>query len=143
MSQATFRCQVHASAETLWNILIDEAERPDSFSDTIKNSKILERFHNGLLRSVQVPDAEVREKIIFDFNAKTITSNLVGHPQLVGIIKKTFREDPTQPGVQILENSLEWESNDNRVEAMLKRNVANFVMDSLDHVKNKAEASSL
>ena len=74
MSNLSFKCEVKAPLEQLWNTLMDEVEHPDSYNSGILGVDILERFHDGVLRSVKVPDADVREKVLFDFKNLTVES---------------------------------------------------------------------
>ena len=137
---ATFRTSIKASFEKIWDTLLDEMEHPENYSSKIKKTSILERFAGGLLRQVSVPDADVREKFNYDYEKGLVSSHLVGHPHIVGILKKTISKDPKNPETHILESSLEWEATEEHVDAMLRRNVASFVMDSLEKVKIKSES---
>jgi hypothetical protein len=137
---ATFRTNIKASYDKLWEILLDEMEHPENYSPNVLESCILERFPGGLLRKVAVPDAEVREKFTYDYEKKILSASIVGHPHIVGTTKKTITSDPDHPTHWILESSLEWQTIDDKVDAMLRRNVANFVMEGLEKVKNKAES---
>lgn len=141
MSEKSFRCEVYASFDQLWNTLMDELEHPERFNEGILGSRILERFNNGVLRVVSVPDADVRERINYDDEAGTITSQLVGHPVLVGVIEKKISPLSGRPGVFILESHIEWESISEKVDQMIRRNVERFVTQSLQAVKTAAEAA--
>ena len=44
---------------------MDEVENPHLYNRNIKGVEVLERFHDGILRVVSVPDAKVREKFVF------------------------------------------------------------------------------
>lgn len=143
MSQAQFTCQVHAPFERIWQTLMDEIEHPQDYNPGILGAKILERFHDGVLRSVSVPDADVREKIVYDYDKRQITSNLVGHPSLVGLLTKVIKEKEDQPGTFIIESHFEWESVDEKVDQMIRRNMESFIMRGLDHVKLRAEQNIL
>lgn len=140
MYSATFRTGINASFDKLWEILLDEMEHPENYSSKIQKTVILERFAGGILRQVTVPDADVREKFNYDYEKKLISSNLVGHPHIVGLLKKSVSQDIEHPERLILESSLEWQTTDESVDAMLRRNVAKFVMDSLEKIKSKAES---
>ncbi len=126
MSEKSFRCEVYASFDQLWKTLMDELEHP-------------ERFNNGVLRVVSVPDADVRESITYTDENGTISSQLVGHPVLVGVIEKKISPLPGRAGVFILESHIEWESISEKVDQMIRRNVERFVTQSLGAVKTAAE----
>ncbi len=139
MSEKSFRCEVHATQEQLWKSLMDELEHPERFNKGILSSRILERFNNGVLRVVSVPDADVRERITYDDESGTISSQLVGHPVLVGVIEKKMSPTAGRPGVFVLESHIEWESISDKVDQMIRRNVERFVTQSLEAVKSAAE----
>jgi hypothetical protein len=141
MATIDFQCEVKTSYDHLWKNLIAELEHPEQFNQGIMQSKILERFNNGVLRSISVPDAEVREKITFQYEEGVVSSHLVGHPDLVGVIEKRIRKSPDKPGVLLLSSHIEWESNSQRVDSMIRRNVERFVTQTLEAVKKTAEAA--
>ena len=137
MSEAHFKCTVSAPIDKLWQILIDEVEHPQEYNEGILGVRILERFNDGVLRSVKVPDADVREKVTFNYEGKTIESKLVGHPSLVGVIRKTLK--PLSEDQWEVESTVLWESIDDRVDGMIRRNMETFITAGLQSVKSKAE----
>ena len=143
MATEHFRCSVKATFDQLWRALLEEVEHPERFNPGILSSKILERFNNGILRSVSVPDADVRERITYDYEKKELTSQLIGHPDLVGIIAKKVSATENAAGSWILESSIAWESPNERVNHMIRRNLAKFVTQSLENVKKIAEHGSM
>lgn len=142
MANAKFRCEVKAPFDTLWKILIDEVENPHQYNPKIKGAQILERFHDGVLRTVAVPDADVRERVTFNYDKGEITSTIIGHPQMVGNIRKKVTAKGKDQDVWVLESELEWESIDDGVEKMIRRNIEAFAMSGLDQVRVRAEAQS-
>ena len=142
MSVLSFSCTVHAPMENIWNTLMDEVEHPEAYNAGILGVSILERFHDGVLRSVQVPDADVREKVIFDYENKVVESKLVGHPSLVGVIKKVISPSTTHPQSFVLESHIQWEAIDDRVDGMIRRNMESFITKGLEQVKERAEAKT-
>ncbi len=139
MSEASYRLEINAPIETIWQIMLEEFDRPDRFSNTIKTSKVIERFPDGLLREISVPDASLREKITYNFSRKEVVSNIVGHPHIVGTITKRLVPDPSCADKWYLESDLEWEATDVGVENMLRRNVKEFVMERLQMVRTESE----
>lgn len=140
MAKAKYRCEVNAPFDVLWKTLIDEVEQPHAYNPGIKGVRIIERFHDGVLRSVAVPDADVRERVTFDYEKKAISSTIIGHPQLMGNIVKKI--SPAADGWKdhwVLECELEWASTDVGVDQMIRRNIESFAMSGLDQVKAKAE----
>ena len=139
MAHATFHCTVTAPFDILWETLMDEVENPHQYNPNIKGVEVIERFHDGILRVVSVPDADVREKVVFNYKKGEIQSNLVGHPSLVGTIIKVVKPVAGRDNAFTLESELEWQSTDTRVDTMVRRKVERFVMNGLNEVKLKAE----
>ncbi len=139
MATIDFQCEVKTSYDHLWKSLIAELEHPEKFNQGIMQSRILERFNNGVLRQISVPDADVREKITYFYEKGVVSSQLVGHPELVGTIEKRIRKTD-KPDQCILSSHIEWESNSQRVDSMIRRNVERFVTQTLEAVKKRAEA---
>ncbi len=139
MATVDFQCEVKTDYDHLWKSLIAEIEHPEQFNKGILQSKIIERFNNGVLRSISVPDADVREKITYEYEKGLVSSKLVGHADLVGVIEKRIKRG--SDGVCILSSHIEWESQSERVDSMIRRNVERFVTQTLEEVKNRAEKS--
>ena len=140
MSQAHFDCQISASFDKLWKTLIDEAEHPNNYNPGITGCEILERFNDGLLRVVKVPDGEVREKVVFNYKNRSVRSSLVGHPSLVGVVTKNIEASDSTEERWTIRSVIEWESIDDRVDEMIRRNMEGFITTSLENVRKKAES---
>lgn len=140
MAHASFQCKVDAPFEVLWKILLDEVEHPNHFNPGIHGAQVLERFPDGILRVVAVPDADVRERVEFHYDKGEIKSTFVGHPQLVATILKTVRPvGANAKGPLALTCELEWQSTHEGVDRMIRRNMEAFVMSGLDQVRVRAE----
>lgn len=140
MASVDFQCEVKANFDHLWKSLIQELEHPEEFNKGIMQSRIIERFNNGVLRTIAVPDADVREKIVYEYEKGVVTSTLVGHPELVGTIEKRIKKVSDQ--VCTLSSHIEWESKSPRVDSMIQRNVEKFVTQTLESVKKRAETKA-
>ena len=141
MSVVSFKCEVSAPVEQVWKTLMDEVEHPDSYNSGFLGVSIIERFADGVLRSVKVPDAEIREKVLINYKNHSIESKLVGHPSLVGVIRKSIRPLENNDKIQVLESEITWETIDDRVDGMIRRNMEGFITTTLEEIKKKAEAN--
>jgi hypothetical protein len=141
MTQAAFSTEINADFEVIWKILMDEVENNHLYSQKVLDVKIIERFHDGVLRVVSVRDADVRERVIFDYAQREVNSTLVGHPHLAGnIIKKIVPVNSvTDKPPYNVQCTIEWQSNDANVDKMIRRNVESFIVNGLKLVKAKAE----
>lgn len=142
MSEARFSCTMQASFDRIWDTLMDEIEHPERYNSGILGVEMLERFHDGVLRSVKVPDADVREKVVYDYDKRQICCNLVGHPSLVGLLTKTIRPSESRPDCFTIDCHFEWESIDEQVDRMIRRNMEDFIMRGLDNVRLSAEKAA-
>ena len=139
MSAVTYNLEINAPIEIIWQVILDELDRPQQYSGTIKDSNVLERFPGGLLREISVPDASVREKITYDREALKIKSSLVGHPDINGTISKQLTPDQHVQNRWHIQSELKWQTTKGEVEDMLRRNVKDFVMERLERVRSQSE----
>lgn len=137
MATVDFQCEVKSDYDHLWKSLIAELEHPEQFNKGILKSTIIERFNNGVLRKIAVPDADIREKIEYEYEKGIVRSSLVGHADLVGVIEKKIVRG--ENGVHKLSSRIEWESKSERVDSMIRRNVEKFMSQTLESVKARAE----
>lgn len=139
MASYQFCCEIAASKDALWQTLMDEVDNPQEFNSTIQSATTLERFHSGVLRVIEIPDATIRERVEFSFEDGEIISRLLDHPQVSGVIKKQLTIDA--PGQTTLNCSIQWDSTSGKIDAMIQRNVEAFVLDTVNTVKSRAESS--
>jgi hypothetical protein len=139
MSQGFFSCTINAPFDKIWEILLDEVENPQRYSQKILDAKILERFHDGVLRLVSVRDADVRERVEYNYQRKEITSTLVGHPNLNGTTTRKITSAVADEPPFTVDCSIDWQSNDSEVANMIRRNVESFATTSLTKIKELAE----
>lgn len=138
MASYQFCCEIAASKETLWQTLMAEVDNPEQFNGTILTASILERFHSGVLRVINIPDATIRERVEFNFDDGEIVSRLIDHPEVSGIIKKRLQVDSAEQTT--LHCAIEWDSTSGKINDMIHRNVETFVLDTINTVKARAEA---
>lgn len=116
---------------------MDEVDDPQEFNSTIKTASVLERFHSGVLRVIEIPDATIRERIEFDFDEGEIVSRLIDHPEVSGVIRKRLQVGDSDKIA--LHCSIEWDSTSGKINDMIHRNVETFVLDTVNSVKTRAE----
>lgn len=138
MATFDFSCEISSPKENVWIILLDEIEKPQKYNNTIKSAKILERFNNGILRTIEIPDAVIRERIEFDYEKGEIISKLIDHPEVSGIITKKISNLPSNR--LNLSCQIQWHSISGKINAMITRNVEAFVSSSLLNIKEKVES---
>lgn len=137
MASYQFCCEIAASKDKLWQTLMDEVDNPQDFNNTILSATILERFHSGVLRVIQIPDATIRERVEFDFEDGEIVSRLIDHPEVSGVIKKQLKVEA--PHKIALHCAIQWDSTSGKINDMIQRNVETFVLDTVNTVKKRAQ----
>lgn len=89
----TLRVLIHAQLETVWNVLLDSMENPMAYQPQIRESRIIEKSDNGLIREMKLQETVIRERIIPDRKNNTLYSEVLEHPVYTGDI--TIRLVPT------------------------------------------------
>lgn len=97
----SYRTIVQAQTQTVWALLLDRVENPRRFQPMIKNSKVLERFPQGVIREITVDDTLIRELITIELGDYAINSELLQHPLYTGTtfikIVPTSVQNPMSP----------------------------------------------
>ena len=86
MAVTTFRVLVHAQAETVWKLLYDRIENPQSFQPRVIGSRITTRTAEGVIRESKVSDGVIRERISVDMKEHAVHTVLLEHPACTGTI---------------------------------------------------------
>src|SRR6185369_6823667 len=77
---------VHAQWKTVWGLLLDRIENPQSYQPLVINSKVIDRSDKWVIREVKVQDMIIRERLTMYDGEKAIHSELLEHPQYEGTI---------------------------------------------------------
>jgi hypothetical protein len=82
----TLRVVIHAQLETVWNVLLDSMENPNSYQPQVRESRIIEKSADGLIREMKIQDTVIRERIVPDKKNNTIYTEVLEHPVYTGDI---------------------------------------------------------
>ncbi|MBH8563071.1 DUF1857 family protein [Nostoc sp. CENA67] len=109
---ATHSSSINASLSTVWNVLLDTIENPGRYNPEAYNCKILERYHNGILRQIKVLNMTVEEKITWNEKTGKIRHTLVNNPFFIGqgtnkVIRPTSN-NPHEP--LVISYTWDWEA---------------------------------
>ncbi len=139
----SFRTLVHAQFDTVWRLLLDRIETPQNYMHGVEDAKIVERSATGIIRELRWEGNTIREKIVADETAHTITQDILEHPLYSGstVIHAlpTSVQNPMAP--LYLEVDVRLERKSFKVEQLVKTE-AEMVADiekELQAVKEKAE----
>lgn len=104
MPYATFSTPVNASADVIWETLLDKAHRPHKYIPyEVLEYKIHEEFAHGILREIRTAEMHMTERVTFDKKTGTITFTLVNHPLYEGaLINKLSPPTPESGGLPVV-----------------------------------------
>lgn len=142
MPYFTFSSPVNASFETLWGMLLDKIENPHRYITSVEETKVLERYDNGILREMKAPGLHLKEKITVDEQAREIKFTLVEHPLFSGeIINKVDIPDRGKSGEPlILTFTQNWEPlHESAASQINPEQMAETIKNAVIHTKQLAE----
>jgi hypothetical protein len=95
MPYGTFSTPINASADEIWETLLDKAHRPHKYIPyEVLDFKIHEEYPGGLLREIRTAQMHMLERVALDDKSGTVTFTLVDHPLYEGVlINKLTRPD--------------------------------------------------
>ncbi len=139
----SFRTMVHAQLDTVWKLLLDRIENPQNYLHGVEDVMISERSPAGIIRELKWEGKAIREKIVPDDAAYSITHEILEHPLYTGstVIRAlpTSVQNPVAP--IYLEADVRLERKSFHLDQMVKTE-AEMVADleqELQTVKVKAE----
>lgn len=108
MPYATFKTEVDAPLNLLWELLIDKIENPQRYVAGVKTVNILEKNDQYVLRQMTTDKFTVKEKITWNNDTKEILFTLIDDPYFTGQVlnKIITSSDNNQP--HQLEFTLDW-----------------------------------
>ena len=142
MPYFTFSSPVNASFQTLWGMLLDKIENPQRYITSVEETKVLERYENGILREMKAPGLHLKEKITVDEAVREIKFTLVEHPDFSGeIINKVEITEPGKSGEPlILTFTQNWQPlNESAASKINEEEMAEAIKKTVLHTKQLAE----
>jgi hypothetical protein len=143
MLVTTFRTIVHAQPETVWELLRESMERPQSYLKGIEEVKILEKGEDWVVREVHRQGTVVRQRLSADNSEWELRNELLDHPAYTGwtairVIPASV-QNPMAP--LDLECTVKLERKSFHLEGMLKseEQLLAELKEALNLLKEKAE----
>ena len=84
MRKVSYSCEVHAALDTVWKLMIEKVEQPQSYMPGVIQSRILQHYGNGVLREVKCEGMLIKEKVVIDKIHGEIHYFLLEHPLFTG-----------------------------------------------------------
>jgi uncharacterized protein (DUF302 family) len=142
MRKINYSCEVHAALDTVWKLLIEKVEQPQTYMPGVVHSRILQHYGNGVLREVKGEGMLIKEKVVIDKAHGEIHYFLLEHPLFTGrVVNRVVPasvQNPVSP--QLLTIDVDWAAKDERAEQMILTTIPDQIQSELLTLKQRAEA---
>lgn len=141
MRQASFNATIHAPRKTVWQLLLDKVENPDSYIPGVTEVNILERYEDGVLREVRTQGMVLKERVTLDEAHGEIRYLLLEHPlfsgQVINRVVPTSVQNPVSPVVLTI--ALDWAPKDESAERIILTELPAQIQREVLTLKERAE----
>ena len=142
MRKISYSCEVHAALDTVWNLLIERVEQPQSYLPGVVQSRILQHYGNGVLREIRGEGMLIKEKVVIDKPHGEIHFFLLEHPlfsgRVVNRVIPTSVQNPVAP--QTLSIEVDWTPKDEQAEKLIQFAIPEQIQREVLALKQRAEA---
>ena len=142
MRKISHSCEVHAALDTVWKLLIEKVEQPQSYMPGVVQSRILQHYGNGVLREIKGDGMLIKEKVVIVKVHGEIHYFLLEHPlfsgKVVNRVVPSSVQSPVAP--QILTIDVEWLPKDEQAEQLIKSVIPGQIQSEVLILKQRAEA---
>ena len=76
--------QINSTFETLWSLLLDKVQHPDTTIKEITHVEVLQKYDDGILRQMHTLGMTIRERITIDEQNKIIRFDLIENFMFTG-----------------------------------------------------------
>jgi len=142
MRKISYSCEVHAALDTVWNLLIEKVEQPQSYVPGIVQSRILQHYGNGVLREIKCNGMQIKEKVVIDKVHGEIHYFLLEHPLFTGRVVNRVVPSAVQSPVapQVLTIEVDWTPKDEEAERLMQSGIPDQIQSEVLSLKQRAEA---
>lgn len=142
MRKISYSCEVHAPLDTVWKLLIEKVEQPQTYLPGVAHSRILQHYGNGVLREVKGEGMLIKEKVVIDKMHGEIHYFLLEHPLFTGRVVNRVVATSVQSPVAPLQLTIEvdWTPKDERAEQIIQSGIPEQIQNEVLSLKQKAEA---
>lgn len=142
MRKISYSSEVHAAFDTIWKLIIDKVEQPQTYLPGAVQSRILQHYGNGLLREVRGEGLLIREKVVIDKPHGEVHYFLVEHPLFTGrVINRVVPSSVQSPvAPQVLSIEVDWTPKDDEAERMIQATIPEQIQREVLSLKQEAEA---
>ncbi|ACH39272.1 protein of unknown function, DUF302-containing [Citrifermentans bemidjiense Bem] len=142
MRKISYSCEVHAAFDTIWKLIIEKVEQPQTYLPGAVQSRILQHYGNGLLREVRGEGLLIKEKVVIDKTHGEVHYFLMEHPLFTGrVINRVVPSSVQSPvAPQILSIEVDWTPKDDEAERMIQATIPEQIQREVLSLKQLAEA---
>jgi len=142
MRKISYSCEVHAALDTVWKLLIEKVEQPQSYMPGVVQSRILQHYGNGVLREIKCNGMLIKEKVVIDKMHGEIHYFLLEHPLFTGKVVNRVVPSAVQSPVapQILTIEVDWAPKDEEAERLIQAAIPAQIQTEVLTVQQRAEA---
>jgi len=145
MRKISYSCEVHAALDTVWKLLIEKVEQPQSYMPGVVQSRILQHYGNGVLREIKGNGMLIKEKVVIDKAHGEIHYFLLEHPlfsgRVVNRVVPSSVQSPVAP--QLLTIEVEWQPKDEEAEQLIQSAIPGQIQSEVFILKQRAEAMEM
>ena len=76
--------QINSTFETLWILLLDKVQHPDTTIKEITHVEVLQKYDDGILRQMHALGMTIRERITIDEQNKIVRFDLIENSMFTG-----------------------------------------------------------
>lgn len=142
MRKVSYSCEVHAALDTVWKLLLEKVEQPQSYLPGVVQSRILQHYGNGVLREIKCEGMLIKEKVVIDRAHGEIHYFLLEHPLFTGRVVNRVVPSAVQSPVapQLLTIEVDWTPKDEEAERLLQSGIPEQIQNEVLSLKQMAEA---
>lgn len=141
MRKITYSAEVHATRETVWQLMLDKVENPAGYIPGVVEAKILERYDDGVTREIRTQGMVVRERVTINEASGEVSYLLLEHPLFTGQVTNrlvpTSVQNPMAP--LVLTITLDWAPKDERAEKIIETDLPAQIQREVLSLKKRAE----
>jgi uncharacterized protein (DUF302 family) len=141
MRKVSYSCEVHAALDTVWKLLIEKVEHPQSYMPGVVQSRILQHYGNGVLREIKCEGMLIKEKVVIDKAHGEIHYFLLEHPLFTGRVVNRVVPSAVQSPVapQLLTIEVDWVPKGEEAERLIQLGIPGQIQSEVLTLKQKAE----
>lgn len=145
MRKISYSCEVHAPLDTVWKLLVDKVEKPQTYLPGVVHARIVQHYGNGVLREIKGEGLQIKEKVVIDRAHGEIHYFLLEHPlfsgQVINRVVPSSVQSPVAP--QFLTIEVEWVPKNEQAERLIQSGIPEQIQGEVLALKQLAEAMEL